>query len=408
MVDFSFDDWLIGISTIGILLFGYGIGSFLFYKSRKLKVNLLMFSSLGTICVTFGWLPIIIDFLMVLISESHINLLLYISIMWIQLPLTVIFQQYIPAELLIPKKKWYIIIGLILLAFCFYLMLFLDPFGSVIIIGPPLKAFYHKAGLNPFSLTGLIGTISIFFGLIFGGLGFLIKSIKSKGVIKRKFLYLALAMILGYTFGLLDSFTESFTLVLVRIGFISSVWFTYLGLKTRKPKEIKKKMPTEKEIEFVSYMLGKSDDIDLSKEISSMCENFDEEVLIFVSYATKDAETFKIKQIAEKLTSYPEIKDVLYWQEDLNDNIFEYMNDNLGKCNAMVLFCSKAALKSVPVKKEWTAADAMGIPIIPVFINPEHIPPLLKSRLGFNYDFYDFQKNVDMLRYLILKKCTIK
>jgi hypothetical protein len=287
-------------------------------------------------------------------------------------------------------------------------MLFLDPFGSVIIIGPPLKAFYHKAGLNPFSLTGLIGTISIFFGLIFGGLGFLIKSIKSKGVIKRKFLYLALAMILGYTFGLLDSFTESFTLVLVRIGFISSVWFTYLGLKTRKPKEIKKKMPTEKEIEFVSYMLGKSDDIDLSKEISSMCENFDEEVLIFVSYATKDAETFKIKQIAEKLTSYPEIKDVLYWQEDLNDNIFEYMNDNLGKCNAMVLFCSKAALKSVPVKKEWTAADAMGIPIIPVFINPEHIPPLLKSRLGFDYDFYDFQKNVDMLRYLILKKCTIK
>lgn len=408
MVELSFDDWLIGISTFGILLFGYTIGSFLFYKSRKLNVNLLTFYSLSTICVTFGWLPIIIDFLMVIISEGHINPLLYISIMWIQLPLTVILQQYITVELLFPKKKWYIIIGLILLGFCFYLMLFLDPFGSVIIIGPPIKAFYHKAGLNPFTLTGLIGTIFIFFGLFFGGLGFLIKSIKSKGDIKRKFLFLALAMILGYTFGLLDSFTESFTLVLVRIGFISSTWFGYFGLKTRKPKEIKKKIPTEKEIELVSYMLGKSEDIDLSKEIASICEDFTDEVLVFVSYATKDAETFKIKQIAEKLTSYPEIKDVLYWQEDLDDNIFEYMNDNLGKCNVMVLFCSKAALGSVPVKKEWTAADALEIPIIPVFINPNHIPPLLKSRLGFEFDFYDFQKNIDMLRYLILKKCSNK
>ncbi|MFW9772522.1 MAG: toll/interleukin-1 receptor domain-containing protein, partial [Candidatus Thorarchaeota archaeon] len=162
------------------------------------------------------------------------------------------------------------------------------------------------------------------------------------------------------------------------------------------------------EIELVSYMLGKSEDIDLSKEITSICKNFTDEVLVFVSYATKDAKTFKIKQIAEKLTTYQEIKDVLYWQEDLDDNIFEYMNDNLGKCNIMVLFCSKAALSSVPVKKEWTAADALGIPIIPVFINPDHIPPLLKSRLGFEYDFYDFQKNVDMLRYLILKKCSNK
>ena len=176
-----------------------------------------MFAGLGSICVTFGWLPIIIDFLMVIISESHVNLLLYISIMWIQLPLTVVFHQYITAELLIPKKKWYIIIGLILLGLCFYLVLFLDPFGSVIIIGPPIKAFYHKAGLNPFSLTGLIGTIFMLFGLLFGGIGFLIKSIKSKGEIRRKFFYLALAMILGYSFGFLDSFTESFTLVLVRI-----------------------------------------------------------------------------------------------------------------------------------------------------------------------------------------------
>lgn len=406
MTEFVFDDWLIGISTIGILIFGYGFGVYLFYKSRKLKVNLLTFYSLSVIAVSFGWLPIFLDFLIVIVSESHINLLIYIAIMWIQMPFTVIFVLYIAAELLVPKKKWYIIIGLILSSVIFLISLFLDPFGSVVIVGPPLKGFYHKAGLNPSTLPGLIGLASMLFYIFFGGFGFLVKSIKSKGDIKKKFLYLSLALIIGGTSGFLDSLTESFILVLVRIGVISATWFGYLGLKPGRPKEAKQKMPTDKEVELVSYMLGKSDDADLSKEISSLCEDFDEEVLVFVSYATKDDETFKVRQISEALTSYPEIKDVLYWQEDLNDNIFEYMDDNLGKCNVMVLFCSKAALKSVPVKKEWTAADAMGIPIIPVFFSKDYIPPLLKSRLGFEYDFYDFQKNVDMLRYLILKKCS--
>jgi len=40
-------------------------------------------------------------------------------------------------------------------------------------------------------------------------------------------------------------------------------------------------------------------------------------ILVFISYATKDAEMFQIKVIAEALTECPEIDDVLYWQEDL-------------------------------------------------------------------------------------------
>jgi hypothetical protein len=47
----------------------------------------------------------------------------------------------------------------------------------------------------------------------------------------------------------------------------------------------------------------------------------------------------------------------------------------------------------------------MGKPIIPVFLNPDHIPPLLKSRLGFEFDLIDFEKNVLHLHTLILKKC---
>ncbi|MFW9822846.1 MAG: hypothetical protein ACFFE4_07925 [Candidatus Thorarchaeota archaeon] len=39
----------------------------------------------------------------------------------------------------------------------------------------------------------------------------------------------------------------------------------------------------------------------------------------------------------------------------------------------MILFCSDDALNSEPVEKEWTAAEIMGEPIIPVFYNTKHI-----------------------------------
>ncbi len=127
-------------------------------------------------------------------------------------------------------------------------------------------------------------------------------------------------------------------------------------------------------------------------------------ILVFVSYATKDADLFRIKEIAEILTTYNKIEDVLYWQEDMKDNIIKYMNDNLEKCDLMILFCSPNALRSKPVETEWTAAESLEKPIIPVFIKPEHIPPLLKSRLGVEFDNFDFQKTVNEIYKLLLKK----
>ena len=125
---------------------------------------------------------------------------------------------------------------------------------------------------------------------------------------------------------------------------------------------------------------------------------------VFVSYATKDAELYKIPELARKLEEYKEIGEVLYWQEDMHDSIIEYMNDNLGRCNGVLLFCSPNALDSVPVKKEWMAAEALKKPIIPIFLKPEHIPPLLSDRLGFEFDNFDFQKNVREIHELLLKK----
>lgn len=127
-------------------------------------------------------------------------------------------------------------------------------------------------------------------------------------------------------------------------------------------------------------------------------------ILIFVSYATKDVDFFRIRSIAEKLTDFEGIDDVLYWQEDMHDNIFKYMNDNLGKCDVVLLFCSRNSLDSVPVEKEWTAADSLGKPIIPIFRKAEDIPPLLTSRLGIEFNSSNLQKTVENLYDLIIKK----
>ena len=129
-----------------------------------------------------------------------------------------------------------------------------------------------------------------------------------------------------------------------------------------------------------------------------------EEMLVFVSYATKDAEMYKIPELARMLEEYKDIGKVLYWQEDMHDSIIEYMNDNLGKCNGVLLFCSPNALESTPVKKEWMAAEALKKPIIPIFFKPEHIPPLLSDRLGLEFDNFDFQKNVRGIHDIFLKK----
>ena len=78
-------------------------------------------------------------------------------------------------------------------------------------------------------------------------------------------------------------------------------------------------------------------------------------VIVFLSYATTDSNKFRIFKIAEKLTSYPEIDEALYWEEDMDDDIIKYMNDNVGRCDVFILFCSQNALTSEPVEMELAA-----------------------------------------------------
>ncbi|MFX0147754.1 MAG: TIR domain-containing protein [Candidatus Hodarchaeota archaeon] len=178
------------------------------------------------------------------------------------------------------------------------------------------------------------------------------------------------------------------------------------GLKSQKVEELIEKMILRRDLnaEIIKNKIIFSPSA--VRPISTIPTS--KKILIFISYATMDADWYKIKEISTALTNYNEIEKVLYWEEDMKDNMYEYMDEKLGKCDVMLLFCSPNALKSKPVIKEWTAADSMEIPIIPIFFNPDHIPPLLKSRLGVQFIPFEFEKNVKKIYELIIKKSEQK
>lgn len=136
-------------------------------------------------------------------------------------------------------------------------------------------------------------------------------------------------------------------------------------------------------------------------------EELKEPIKVFVSYATPDSKKFEIPIIATNLTKYPLIEMVLYWEEDLHDDIYDYMDTNLGKCDIFLLFCSPNALKSGTVKMEWQAALKIKKKIIPVFKKEEDIPPLLSTKLGVQFSESDIDGTIKRIYDLILKKLEI-
>jgi hypothetical protein len=170
-------------------------------------------------------------------------------------------------------------------------------------------------------------------------------------------------------------------------------------IKEKKKLWLKKK---KKELELKEKMARKS----ILTTYSKIAGFQKKGIIVFISYATKDADFFKIKEISEDLSKFDDVDDVLYWQEDMKDNIIKYMNENLGKCDIFILFCSPNALNSEPVEKEWTAAEIMKKPIIPIFLKPDHIPPLLKAKEGIQYDAFDKKKNLQKLYEIINKQIS--
>jgi hypothetical protein len=156
----------------------------------------------------------------------------------------------------------------------------------------------------------------------------------------------------------------------------------------------------KEDVEGFTMILEKSYDQWVEKEKKK-------KILVFISYSLKDSELFQIREIAQKISFYDDIEEVLYCEEHTKDNFIAYMDEYIGKCDVVLLFCSPNALTSVFVRDEWMAGRAMQKPIIPVFTNTDDIPPLLRARVGVEFDANNLQKVSNQLYELIRKRTEI-
>ncbi|MFX1277725.1 MAG: hypothetical protein ACFFAT_22125 [Promethearchaeota archaeon] len=232
----SSDGWIDGITASGVVIFGIIFGLFFIYKAGKTKAKLLFYLGLANILAGLMFLGVFMDFLFVLFTESNIDntngLDGILSYIWFA-PV-IIVSMFIGAELLTPKIKWYIVIIFLILSIVFEIVIFVDPLGSFYFdeptTSPPKELIDYNVNLN--TLAGILMGCFLVSVLIFLGLGFLYKAFQSTGEIKKKFFFLSIGVFCFCVFGLLEGLTApGFLVIIVRIGYLSSFWFMYIGLK---------------------------------------------------------------------------------------------------------------------------------------------------------------------------------
>lgn len=233
----NIEGWLNGISALGVLTINIIIGFYGLYKASKLKAKLLTVTALTIISIGLLWLGPTTDFINILINDTNIDPYIYplLSYMWAALGITL--GMYIGGELLIPKKKW-ILVGIFLIMSIAY--------EYFLFSSPQLSFNYKLPGIDFVAGEDIIDTSSnygyptayflivfILSILIFNGIGFLVKAKQATGILRKKFLYLAIGFIVFAIIVAFDSVVPPMVAVfIVRFGIIISSILIYLGIKT--------------------------------------------------------------------------------------------------------------------------------------------------------------------------------
>ncbi len=228
--------WIDGITASGVVIFGLIFGLFFIYRSRKTNSKLLIYLGLANMFAGLMFLGVFLDFLSVLFLQQNLpnnGIVAILSYIWFA-P-AIIISIYIGAELLIPKMKIYIVLVILIISIFFEIVVFSNPLGSFNFSPTPpsvplINLIDYNVNLN--TLGGYLMGGLLLVVIVFLGIGFLYKGFQSSGVIRKKFVYLSAGSLCFCIFGLLEGLTVPGVLViLVRIGYLSSFWLMYLGLK---------------------------------------------------------------------------------------------------------------------------------------------------------------------------------
>ncbi|MBA7579729.1 hypothetical protein ES708_21605 [subsurface metagenome] len=223
-----------GLTASGILLSATIFALLSLYKSIKLKAKLLTWAALTMFFIGFLWLGPFIDFILVYFTETNITpIYLYslLSYMWVAPALVV--SMYLGGSLLIPKKKWFLVGGILVFGIIFEYFLWFHTLDSFTWeLANPGQDLIDASFIRTHP-TFLLIAFFLIVALVFLGFGFLLKAKQATGELRKKFIYLALGFIIFVVCGALDSILT----IPVAIGFVRGVMMTfalwmYLGFKT--------------------------------------------------------------------------------------------------------------------------------------------------------------------------------
>ena len=229
--------WLEGLTASGIILSAFIFGALSFYHAKKLNAKLLLYAGLIIVFIGLFWLGPFSDFLFVLITGHNlepyppvVGLYGLLSYVWVAPAITV--AMYLGGELIMPKKKWYLIGVYTVLGVIFEYFLWFDTMGTFKFNPYISGSQITDSSFNTSSVAFLLVALFLVSVLIFEGIGFLIKAKQATGVLKKKFRFLSLGFTIFVVCGALDALVAPGPLLgIIRGVMMTFALWMYLGLK---------------------------------------------------------------------------------------------------------------------------------------------------------------------------------
>jgi hypothetical protein len=231
--DVGFLGALNGGSALGVLITSVLIGVYILIKGTRLKAKLLQYAGIMIILIGLLWLGPSTDFLMLLFTGANISpqeIYAYLSYLWVA-P-AIFIAMLIGTELIAPNRKKAILIFIGIVGIIFEIGLIFFPFEG--------QTFEYKieakniidTSFNPLFFSFYALAIILLFVVIFNGFGSIQKARESTGILRQKFIFLALGFIIFPIAAVFDTLVPpGVALPFVRITVVITGILLYLGLK---------------------------------------------------------------------------------------------------------------------------------------------------------------------------------
>jgi len=222
-----------GGSALGVLISSALIGIYILYKGQKLGAKLLRYAGVMIIMIGLLWLGPSTDFLWILINETNIEAIVYPYLSYVWVGPAIFIAMLIGTELIAPNKKKIILIFIAIVGIIFEIGLIFFPTQTFEFEPPTVPGDnIIDTSFNPAFFSFYALAIILLFVVIFNGIGSIQKAKESTGILRKKFIYLALGFIIFPIAAVFDTLVPpGAALPFVRITVIITGILLYMGLK---------------------------------------------------------------------------------------------------------------------------------------------------------------------------------